>query len=242
MRLILMRHAQCHSNVEGRMLGSRNAAEFTPRAKDSSSELSELTDLGQVQAQALGSWLEQHRSSPTHLYSSPLLRAQQTWELIRQSCKTSAELEIISDRRLTEIDQGILTGLTWPEAQQRHPQLCHSLEQSLDWLPVPGAESPLDCRRRAQSMVSSWLKSHSDGDCLWVVSHGGFLSHLVSELLGCDRTWECAILPTGLFEFEFDLSRWAQGQENRFNTALWKINQFNNTAHLASLMSSRIAL
>lgn len=233
MRLLLMRHAQCHSNVEGRMLGASNAADFATQNGNSADE---LTDLGKAQAQALGTWLAQQGFSPTHLYSSPLLRACQTWEWLQRSWDAAAELDIVSDRRLTEINQGILTGLTWAEAQQQHPQLCHALEQSVDWLPVTGAESPLDCRRRAHSMVSHWRSQHSNGDCLWVVSHGGFLSHLVSELLGCDRTWGCAIAPTGLFEFELDLSRWTQGPENRFNTVLWKINRFNSTEHLANLM------
>ncbi len=233
MRLLLMRHAQCHSNVEGRMLGASNAAEFAkPQAPFSAHE---LTDLGQSQAQALGTWLTQHPVAPTHLYSSPLQRAHQTWEWLLQSCGVAAELNLVSDRRLTEINQGILTGLTWLEAQQRHPQLCHDLEQSLDWLPVAGAESPADCRRRAHSILSHWLQQHSNDDCLWVVSHAGFLSHLVSELLGCDRTWGCAILPTGLFEFTLDSSRWPGDKENRFNTALWKINRFNSTEHLSNL-------
>lgn len=212
------------------MLGSSNAATF---AAQETGLASELTDLGQAQAQALGNWLAQHHGSPTHLYSSPLERARQTWALIQQSCEAAADLEIVSDRRLIEIHQGILTGLTWPEAQQRHPQLCEALEQSRDWLPVPGAESPLDCRRRAHLLLSHWRSHHSNGDCLWVVSHGGFLSHLVSELMGCDRTWGCSIAPTGLFEFELDLSRWSQVSDNRFNTSLWKINRFNSTNHLA---------
>lgn len=217
------------------MLGASNAAEFAPQNENSEDE---LTHQGKAQALALGTWLAQHRYPPTHLYSSPLRRAHQTWEWIQQSNKIAAKLEIISDRSLIEINQGIFTGLTWPEAQQRHPQLCNALEQSLDWQPIAGAESPLDCRRRAHSMVSHWIGQHDNEDCLWVVSHGGFLAHLVSELLGCDRTWGCAILPTGLFEFELDLSRSSQEQDNRFNTALWKINRFNSTEHLAGLIPS----
>lgn len=234
MRLILIRHAQCHSNVEERMLGDSNAAESSPQQGDPEDE---LTSLGKKQAQALGTWLAQQHFSPTHLYSSPLRRTHQTWQWIQQACKTTAELDLVSDRRLTEINQGIFTGLTWPEAQALYPQLCTALEQSLDWRPVPDAESPLDCRKRAQAMVSHWRSHHRNEDCLWVVSHSGFLSHLVSELLGCDRTWGCTISPTGLFEFELDLSRWSQDQENRFNTALWKINRFNSNEHLSDLTS-----
>ncbi|NJN30010.1 MAG: histidine phosphatase family protein [Synechococcales cyanobacterium RM1_1_8] len=122
--------------------------------------------------------------------------------------------------------------MTWQEAQQRYPQLCAQLEATPDWLPIPQAESPRDSRRRARGIIQQWLAQHRPADSLWVISHGGFLAHLVSELLGCDRTWGCQISHTGLFEFEFDLQRWNQAEQNRFNTALWKINRFNSTEHL----------
>ncbi len=233
MRLILMRHAQCHSNVEGRMLGNRDAAAFSEVAgQEDSAE--ELTDLGKSQAQSLGAWLARHHVAPTHLYSSPLARARQTWALVQQYCAPASALEINYDRHLMEIDQGIFTGLTWPQACDRYPTLCKALVQSLDWRPVPEAESPVDCRERAKSLIAQWLQQHRQEDSLWVISHGGFLCHLVSEIMGCDRTWGCAIVPTGVFEFELDLSRRSQGQENQFNTALWKIHCFNSAEHLAS--------
>lgn len=233
MRLILMRHAQCHSNVAGRMLGRQDGAAFSPPTeKDSANE---LTQFGQSQAQALGSWLADHDIAPTHFYSSPLARARQTWALVQQHCPSAATTEIVLDQRLVEIDQGIFSGLTWSEACDRYPELCASLEQSLDWQPVPGAESPTACRARAQALLAQWRERHGEQDCLWVISHGGFLSHLVSEILGCDRTWGCAIPPTSLFEFELELSHCSQTQENRFNTALWKIHAFNSTKHLENL-------
>jgi broad specificity phosphatase PhoE len=262
MRLVLMRHAQCHSNVTGQMLGARNVDGSPPepqwtenalgrspasspasgpavgmgesRECSESSPGNELTPLGQRQAQALGAWLAQ-QPRPTHLYGSPLQRVRQTWALLQSHCPPAAALEIRWEPRLVEIDQGIFSGLTWPEAQRRHGDLCSQLLQSLDWIPVPGAEAPQDCRQRAEALLAFWLQQHGDGDCLWGISHGGFLSHLVSAVLGCDRTWDCAISPTGLFEFELNLSRYSQPQTNRFNTALWKINRFNCLEHLEEL-------
>jgi len=217
---------------------SRAAGLLASENQQQSASPRELTALGNRQASALGDWLSQQVTLPTHLYSSPLRRVQETWEQVQQRCPRAAALEVVRDRRLTEINQGIFTGLTWPEAQKDYPQLCKTLELSVDWQPVPGAESPSDCRRRANALVSAWLNRHSNEDCLWVISHGGFLSHLVSELLGCDRTWGYAISPTALFELELDLSRWFHDQDNRFNAALWKINRFNSVEHLAEAISA----
>jgi len=217
---------------------ARSALERASTNPQQPASPSELTALGNRQALALGDWLSQQATAPTHLYSSPLRRVQETWRQVQRRCPKAAVLEVVRDRRLTEIDQGIFTGLTWPEAQKDYPQLCKTLELSVDWQPVPGAESPSDCRRRANALVSAWLSQHSNEDCLWVISHGGFLSHLVSELLGCDRTWGYAISPTALFELELDLSRWFQDQDNRFNAALWKIHRFNSNEHLFEMIST----
>lgn len=215
------------------MLGARNATAVSRQAGEEATG-DELTDLGKCQAQSLGVWLAQRKVAPTHLYSSPLARARQTWALVQQHCAPAAALEIGDEPRLIEMDQGIFSGLTWSQACDRYPALCTALEQSLDWRPVPNAESPHDCRERAKSLVLDWLQRHRQEDCLWVISHGGFLCHLVSEILGCDRSWGCAILPTGVFEFELDLSRWSQAQDNQFNTVLWKIHSFNSAEHLVS--------
>jgi 2,3-bisphosphoglycerate-dependent phosphoglycerate mutase len=96
---------------------------------------------------------------------------------------------------------------------------------------VPEAETPLQVQRRAQGWLQKILDRHSNGDQLWVISHQGFLFHLIAQLLGCDRTWGFAIPPTACFEFWLDHSRWQQIGPNRHNTELWCIKRFNDQSH-----------
>lgn len=138
---------------------------------------------------------------------------------------------------LKELNGGIFEGLTWSQAQVQHPALCQQLEHTLDWLPVPGSESPASGFRRAHEFWDTLFNSHvsettPSGCTLWIVTHSGILQHLIATLLGCDRTWGLSIPNTACFEFWLDGDRWHQHSQNRHNTALWQIRRFNDTSHL----------
>ena len=216
MQLLFIRHAESESNLAGRMQG---------RWDDN------LTVQGEWQARQLGRWLLR-QPAPTALYCSPQRRAQATLHLLQEQCPAVADCSIFLEPDLQELDQGILTGLTWSEAQARYPELCSRLEQTPEWLPVPQAESPVEARRRAAAVLQRWFKHHGQGDRLWVVTHGGLLVHLISELLGCPRTWGFDITPTAWFDFYLDVERISRQDENRFNPTLSKINHFNSKVHL----------
>ena len=167
LKLLLVRHGQSQGNCQGRLEGWQS----TP-----------LTDLGQGQCEALGKYLEKQGWHPTHLYCSPLLRARTSLEaMIRGFHQGSAEGSGVTDcserfppidfrEDLRESHQGIFTGLTWAEAWEHYPRLCHRLETTLDWQPVPAAESPLALRQRAQGFVDHLIARHANGDRLWVVT------------------------------------------------------------------------
>lgn len=225
MQLILMRHGESPSNREGRMQGQG----VTPCQASGADD--DLTDQGRYQVACLGRWLRQ-QPAPTALYCSPLRRAQSSLALLREHCP-SAAAPLSLEPNLQELDQGIFSGLTWPEAQARYPQLCEQLEQTPSWLPVPQAESPQQARHRAGQLLNSLLQRHGTADRLWLMTHAGFLAHLVSEILGSDRTWGLEIAPTGLFDFQLDTTYLNQQDENRFNPTIWRINHFNSTAHLS---------
>lgn len=215
LQLLFMRHAQSMANAEGRMSGD-----------DRSDRLSEV---GWGQVRQLAHCLLRE-SAPSQVYTSPLQRARQTVEglLANQAVSTPP----IEWEDLREIGGGILAGLTWAEAQSRYPDLCRSLESSNTWIPIPQAESLQHCRDRAHRVVQKLLQSHQNGDRVWVVTHGGFLQHLVAEVLGCDRSWRITIPPTGLFEFWIDCEHWQGADQNRFNPELWQIRRFNDSQHL----------
>lgn len=230
LKILLIRHAQSQGNVEGRMEGWQSTG---------------LTPQGQQQAQQLGGWLGQHQWHPTHIYCSPLLRATETLAAMSQGFEAAYRSgafrrpDAVTDPLpqpqcwddLKENNQGIFNGLTWPEAQARYPDLCDRLESSLDWVPIPGAETLAAGRDRARRVVDQLLH-HRNGDRLWVISHQWILQQIVAELLGCERVWGISIGHTARFEVWLDRDRWANADQ-RLNSELWQIKAFNDSSHLA---------
>ncbi len=242
LKLLFIRHAQSTGNQQKRMQGNGNY---------------ELSPEGQQQAEKLAHRLFLESWWPSHIYSSPLLRAAQTAEILRTHALSAPLPSLVSDLvdgieaepapaavtsaplvaveyadELREFQNGIFEGLTWEEARQQYPELCHQLETTADWIQIPGAESLLEARARAHQFIQSLLLRHQNGDQIWVVSHSWILQHLIAELLGCERSWRLHARNTALFEFWIDQSRWSQGAESRFNTDLWQIRRFNDCYHL----------
>ena len=249
MKLLFIRHAESTGNLERRMQGN---GEFT------------LSGAGEDQAKRLGNRLRREGWLPTRIYSSPLKRARMTAEILMerafrdhvpntnpQQMDLATAIEFQDDLR--EYQNGIFQGLTWQEAQAQHPELCKQLEASVDWLPVPGAETLVEGRQRAERFIETLLSECEAQDRVWVVAHSWILQHLISAMMGCDRSWRMSVYNTAIFEFWLDRDRWykvldpgmpdidqepfrrEQMIQNRFNTSLWQIRRFNDTAHLVDL-------
>jgi len=216
LQILFIRHAQSLGNQQGVMQG---------RGTDG------LSKQGQQQAQQLARQLAAEAWIPTQVYSSPLPRARQTTEWLLAALPFSLPIPVTERDELQEFQNGIFDGLTWAAAAATYPDLCHTLESSLDWLPIPQAESLQEGRDRARCFIQDLLQHHRNGDRLWVVSHSWILQHLIAELMGCDRTWGIEIPYTGLFEFWLDHDRWQQTNQNRFNSSLWQIRRFNSDRH-----------
>ncbi len=246
MKLLFIRHAQSVGNLERRMQGH---GEF------------DLSPYGRVQAEKLAQRLLEEAWWPSAVYSSPLKRAAQTTEILVNHFSTAPLPAAVSDLidsedtapppvaatahkppaiavtyadELTEFQNGIFQGLTWMEAKSKYPELCQSLENSLDWIPIPEAETLQAARDRARHFIQMVLKQHSDRDNIWIVTHSWILQHLIAELMGCDRSWRLHARNTALFEFWLDRDRWHTQDQNRFNTDLWQVRRFNDCRHLAT--------
>lgn len=197
-----------------------------------------LSDLGQQQARRLAQSLVSTVPDcpridwPTHLYSSPLLRAQQTTQPLIDALQDSDHrFQTIVDSRLQEIHQGIFQGLTWPEAQAQFPDLCTRLMSSLAWHPVPEAESPTAARARSHHWLQHIFNTHQPGDTIWAVAHAGIMLHLIAEIMGCNRTWKTEVAHTATFEFWLSqpaLNRPPKtAQLDAFNPEQWILKRFN---------------
>ncbi|MEM0980269.1 MAG: histidine phosphatase family protein [Cyanobacteria bacterium P01_H01_bin.58] len=134
---------------------------------------------------------------------------------------------------LMEFQTGILTGLTWAEAQHRYPDLCNALETSVDWVPIPQAETPQAGRDRAQQFLQHLLQTQGSDDAIWLISHHWIMEHLIAVLLGCDRTWQLTIPNTALFEFWIDRDRWFEAGTAPNISSFWQIKRFGERPHLS---------
>ncbi|MGD1944192.1 MAG: histidine phosphatase family protein [Leptolyngbyaceae cyanobacterium] len=245
LKLLFIRHGESTGNRAGRMSGH---------------EADRLTAQGQQQCRQLAHHLHRQRWRPSHIYSSPLQRALDSvaelaavwqWQLsappdsqilpvsngdprellMEQGAGDLPQLRIV--HQLQEFDAGILTGLTWREAQQQYPDLCQALETSPDWVPIPHAETPLAGRSRAADFVNYLLAKHQNGDAVWLISHQWIMEHLIACLMGCDRTWQMPMANTATFEFWLDRDRWSASGVTQGISDLWQIKRFNDCQHLS---------
>jgi broad specificity phosphatase PhoE len=150
LELILARHGQSHGNLD-RDLGPDTC----------------LTDLGCQQARRLGSWLAAQGYQFVALYSSPLLRARQTAEIVN----AHYGLEIALDPGLREADLPYLHALP----KRSDPLGCENAP--------PFALEYEGMRQQVIGAANRILGSHSEGQVL-VVAHAGTLGTLLRTILG----------------------------------------------------------
>lgn len=231
----------------------------------------ELSDVGIAESQQLARSLVIMGDRPSVVYCSPQWRAMQTAQILLTpwlndgsqgkshdldhpgfnsdpwQAPCAIPIQLCDD--LKELNGGVFEGLTWAQAQAQHPELCQQLEQTMDWLPVPGGESPQAGFERACRFWHYLIHKHTSkpkqsDSVIWTVSHSGMLQHLIAALLGCDRTWGLTIPNTARFEFWLDGDRWHRAKhpsdessnetvQNLYNTALWQIRRFNDISHLS---------
>jgi broad specificity phosphatase PhoE len=165
--LLLVRHGQSTANAKGIWQGQM---EFP------------LSERGRVQAGLAGLGLS---GEPFEgLYSSPLSRAFQTAEIIRDRAGFAGEVVPIDG--LSERNGGILEGHTWAEQEQRNPELAKkflSIPEEDRWALV-GAETDEEVIARFDEALSSIRALNPHGSRIVVVSHGGVMRAFLRKLFG----------------------------------------------------------
>ena len=164
MRLFIVRHAESLVNVQGKMMSSTDLP---------------LTEKGLRQAEAAKSYLGNILSPFVfhQVFSSPLLRAKQTAEIISDNRTIIEEC-----RDLREMDLGLLEGLTWEERAAQYPEI--DIDHKLSESTLPGGESFRDMQVRCKNFLSS-LDFNAARNVL-IVSHGITIRVLINCLLGKD--------------------------------------------------------
>ena len=120
-----------------------------------------LTELGKKQAEYTGQKLRYLRDSPFQFYSSDLLRASQTAEIIGGILS----IPPILVKDLREHNKGVARNLKREEAEKIR---CPLTEPIIDWIPYPEAES---WRMLHNRVVSFMKKIRTEGDIALIVTH-----------------------------------------------------------------------
>ena len=165
--LLLVRHGQSTANAKGIWQGQM---EFP------------LSERGRAQASLAGHGLS---GEPFEgLYSSPLSRALETAEIIRD--RAGFEGQAVPVDGLSERNGGILEGHTWAEQEQRNPELAKkflAIPEEERWALV-GAETDEEVIARFEEALSSIRALHPGGSRIVVVSQGGVMRAFLRERFG----------------------------------------------------------
>jgi broad specificity phosphatase PhoE len=165
--LLLVRHGQSTANSKGIWQGQMDFP---------------LSERGRVQAGLAGRGLSGEAFEG--LYSSPLSRAFETAEIIRDRAGFAGEVVPVDG--LSERHGGILEGHTWAEQEQRNPELAKkflAIPEEERWALV-GAETDEEVIARFEDALSSIRALHPGGSRIVVVSHGGVMRAFLRERFG----------------------------------------------------------
>jgi probable phosphoglycerate mutase len=162
MRLFLIRHGESEGNTELRLQGQ---GEYP------------LTERGLEQSRLLAERLR--RLSLAALYSSPIRRARLTAGVIGEA----TGLEVTELPGVREYDFGELSGMTYRELVEKHPEIVEQYRRGPDYPAFPGAEDREAFRQRVCEALWGVAERHP-GASAAVVTHARPVGVFCLEVLG----------------------------------------------------------
>lgn len=165
MKLYFVRHGESEANIQ-HVISNRES----PFG---------LTALGKKQANILADNLKDIRF--TAIYSSPVLRARETAEILSRSFHLTYQIT----EALREYDCGILEDKSDEESWKLHSEIAEDWTVNHNYLRKPeGGESYLDIKKRFIPFIESLAQNsmHSQDHILFV-GHGGLLQLMLPEIL-----------------------------------------------------------
>lgn len=126
------------------------------------------------------------------IWVSPLYRARETNEIIQKYYKIPFEIK----EEITEIDAGLLKGKSFDEGLNLYPQEIEDYLYDYIDTPLPKGESVQEAFERAGKVVRD-LKTRN-GNIL-LITHGGFISLLLSYLMGDVKNYHRFDIDNGSF-------------------------------------------
>ena len=160
MKLILARHGETQLNRDGRIQGINRMP---------------LTAVGRGQAHATARALA--ADLPFPLYSSPVVRAMETAEIISETL----DVPVKAMQGLVELDAGELDGLTGQEMRQRYPDFAAEWDLDAGTAMMPGGESLAQVQRRAWAAVQDLAQRHPE-DTVVAVTHNFAIQTIICKV------------------------------------------------------------
>lgn len=158
--LFLVRHAETDWNAQHRYQGHSDLP---------------LNKTGVEQANQLANRIKTQKFD--HVFSSDLLRSVQTAEILVDS----RGIQIQTDRRLRELNFGILEGHTFEEGLARWPEMITAWVQDNNQPPENGER--IDTFTQRVFDFYNELRTHYNQKTILIVSHGGPLRTIIQSLL-----------------------------------------------------------
>ena len=177
-----------------------------------------LTELGKIQAEIIGKKLKGLvDNNVCALYSSDLLRASQTADLIG----IQLGLSVILDEGLREINTGVAAGKTkdWARAN-RNPRTKDGFD--LDYREFQDGESWRELYSRVSKCMDTIFELEKDKN-LMIVTHGGTLGYILA--------WWMKFTPEMLVNAYFSSSVGGITVLSNNSFQQHSINKFNDTSH-----------
>ena len=166
-RIIVVRHGQSEANVKKIGAGQSNVP---------------LTALGRIQASAIAEYLLP-RENITAVYSSDLDRAYET----ALPTADALGLHIITDRRLREVDTGLLVGHRIDRRAEEFPEFYKSLVEAPSLVRYPEGEYLPEVYDRVNECISEIAEKHH-GQTVLISSHAGALKTFLAYTFGYSRS------------------------------------------------------
>jgi len=218
-RLVLVRHGESRSTVERVVGGHRGCGG--------------LTEKGVLQAKALCDRLAQtgELAGAAAVLTSVLPRAIETAEIIAPAL---GGLPVEQRCELCEIHPGEGDGLTWEEFSALYRP--EGLASGNPYRAMaPGGESWAGFYVRVGEALLQAAGDHAGGTVV-VVCHGGVVEGAFATLGGLPlrRPFDVRIENTSLTEWSYQPADGDLGNPGH-RLARWRLNRFNDTAHLAGL-------
>lgn len=111
------------------------------------------------------------------IYSSPLIRAKKTAEIIADN-KIKVEIK----NEFSELNMGKWDGMTFAEIKEKYPEEYAERGRNFEDYIVEGGESMSMCRDRVLEQLRDIVKDTTDN--IIIVAHAGINRLIISELLG----------------------------------------------------------